>query len=188
LALALLTLVAGRALAGLVGAIFRLTPAEADDLRNIFIAFARPAGSRLRMCSLSLRGRVSHWGRIGPPLCALGKGRREHSAPVAFPGQRVLDEIGRRDEAEAEIILVAGLPGENEVDMVLQVLADARRLVKYRDPEGTKSSGLPTAEGCKSCGAPAGAMSANIEHRVDRGGAAQRLAARLKAPPPFSSG
>src|SRR6516165_8751580 len=39
LALALLALIAG-ALAGLVGAIFRLTLAEADSVRNAFIAWA----------------------------------------------------------------------------------------------------------------------------------------------------
>jgi hypothetical protein len=62
--------------------------------------------------------------------------------------------MGRGDEADAEIVLVAGLPGENEVEMILQVLADARRLVNDRDPKGTKSSGLPTPESCKSCGVP----------------------------------
>jgi hypothetical protein len=70
LALSLLALVAG-ALAGLVGAIFRLCLAQADRLRDVLIA--RAHGWQAAGFLLILAACASQWSTCGAPLMILSR-------------------------------------------------------------------------------------------------------------------
>src|SRR6056297_469984 len=64
---------------------------------------------------------------------ALGEGRRDHAAACLAPVAGMAEQVARCREADAEIVGVLRLPGEDEIEVVLQVLPDAGQLVNHLD-------------------------------------------------------
>src|SRR5271170_6083731 len=98
---------------------------------------------------------------------AFGEGRGDHACPVPSPLRDMLDQGGGPDDPNAEHVGVSGFVGQYEIDMVAEVLTDARQFMDHFDAVALQILRAPDPGELKKLG------------RVERAGAQDHLAPRL---------
>jgi hypothetical protein len=87
--------------------------------------------------------------QIGPPDrwvgfeegAAFRVGRGDHAAAVFSPAQHMPDQAGQAAQADPHHVGIPGCPGQDEIEVVLQVLADAGQFMDDRNAVRCKFDG-----------------------------------------------